>query len=230
MSGDRDRDMILRQWPQFSPAEKLRYIFSYYGIVILIVIAAAATAVFLVRDIREKKTEDVFYVMVVDRELTEEETSKMQRELSGLLGLDNETRQCVIETGYSSTANMQSEATISAYMQSGRVDLVIAPEEEFNRYAVAGWLSSLSDLGLSEWEDDYTTENLFYATTIDYSQGGAVTELPYHPHEITEDSDCYGICLGEGTFDGYVIGAMVNSPNGEYIQTGLQYFLEMAGE
>lgn len=230
MSGDRDRDMIRRQWPQLSLAEKLRYIFSYYGVVILIVVAAIAIAVFLVRDICGKKTEDAFYVMVVDKELTEEDASAMQRELSVLLALDSGTQQCVIEAGYSGSANMQSEATISAYMRSGRVDLVIAPEEEFNRYATAGWLSSLADLGLSEWKDDHTIENLFYATPVDYSRGGAVTELPYHPHEITEDSDCYGIYLREGTFDGYVIGAMVNSSNGEYIQTGLQYFLEMSGE
>lgn len=227
MSGDRDRDMIRRQWPQLSPAEKLRYIFSYYGVVIVIGIAAIAIAVFLIRDICGKKTEDAFYVMVIDKELTEDAASEMQEELAGLFALDPGTQQCVIEAGYSGTANMQSEATISTYMQSGRVDLVIAPEEEFNRYATAGYLSSLTDLGLSELEDDYTIENLFYATLVDYSQGGAVTELPYHPHEITEDSGCYGIYLRGGTFDGYVIGAMVNSANGEYIQTGLRYFLDI---
>lgn len=230
MSGDRDRDLIRRQWPQLSPAEKLKYIISYYGVAIVIVIIAVAVTVFLVRDIRGNKVEDAFYVMVIDKELTEDEVSGLEEELAGLLGLDPQTQQCVVEAGYSGTANMQSEATISTYMQSGRVDLAIAPEEDFNRYATAGWISSMEDLGLSDLENDYAIEDLFYATLVDYSQGGAVTELPYHPHEITEDSGCYGIYLRGGVFDGYVIGAMSNSENGEYIQAGMRYFLELAGQ
>lgn len=122
---------------------------------------------------------------------------------------------------------MQSEATISAYMRSGRVDLVIAPEEVFNRYAATGYLSAFQDCGLEELEEQYTADDLFYAEAIDYSEAGAVTELPFHPHEMTENSDCYGICLRDEIFQGHVAGVMVNCPNRERIRTGLQYFLEL---
>lgn len=209
-----------------SLTEKMRYIFSYYGTAILIVIFAAAIAVFLIRDIRKKKIDDAFYVMVIDMNLPGNTATAMEQELSEALGLESETQQCRIEAGYSGSANMQSEATISTYMRSGQVDLVIAPEEVFNRYASTGYLSALKDCGLEELEEQYRIEDLFYAEAFDYSEGGAVTEIPLRPHEVTEDSDCYGIYLRDAVFQDYVAGVMVNCPNRERIRTGVEYFLD----
>jgi hypothetical protein len=106
-------------------------------------------------------------------------------------------------------------------MQSGRVDLVIAPEEDFNRFASSGYLSTLE-----EWEDDYGIDDLFYAVPIDYTEGGAITEIPLAPHENTKDSECYGVYIRGGIFDGYVIGAMINCPNPERVNDAMKYFLE----
>lgn len=224
---DQDRNIICQQWPELSLKEKLEYIFSYYGTAVLIVTAVAAIAVFLIRDINKKRMDDAFYVMVIDRNLPGDSAADMEKELSEKLGLDLTTELCRIEAGYSSGANMQSEATISTYMRSGRVDLVIAPEEVFNRYAAAGYLSSLRDCGLQELEEQYTAEDLFYTEIFDYSEGGAVTEIPFHPHEATEKSDCYGIYLRDGIFQDHVAGIMVNCPNRERIQEGIAYFLEL---
>lgn len=49
---DKDRNMIRQRWPEMSLEEKIKYIFSYYGIAILIVLFAVLASVFLVRDIR----------------------------------------------------------------------------------------------------------------------------------------------------------------------------------
>lgn len=224
---DQDRNIIRQQWPALSLWEKLRYIGSYYGIAFVVLAIVIGCAVFFISDIYNKKTEDAFFVMVVDLELTEDETASMQEELSGLLGLDPQTQRCVIEAGYSSTANMQSEATVAAYMRSGRTDLVIASEEDFNRYAVTGYLSPLADIGLAGLEDDMEEDRLFYAQQIDYSKGGAVTEIPFHPHEKKGTSDCYGIYLKDGRFRGYVIGAMANCPHSASVKAGMQYFLDL---
>lgn len=224
---DKDRDMIRQRWPKMSLEEKIKYIFSYYGIAIFIVLFAVLASVFLIRDIHKKKVDDAFYVMVIDQNLPGDAVETMERELSEVLGLEPGIQQCRIEAGYSSGANMQSEATISTYMRSGRVDLVIAPEEVFNRYASTGYLSAFRDCGLQELEEQYTIEDLFYAEAVDYSEAGAVTELPFHPHERTEASDCYGICLRDGVFQDQVAGVMVNCPNRERIRTGIRYFLEL---
>lgn len=221
---DKDRNLIRQRWPELSLAGKVKYIFSYYGTAILIVIFAVLVSVFLIRDIRKKKVDDAFYVMVIDLNLPGDVVETMERELSEVFGLEHGTQQCRIETGYSSSANMQSEATISTYMRSGRVDLVIAPEEVFNRYAASGYLSAFGDCGLGDLEEQYATEDLFYAEVLDRSEGGAVTEIPFHPHEPEAGSGCYGIYLRDTVFQGYVAGVMVNCPNKERIRTGMQYF------
>lgn len=225
--GDKDRNRIRQQWPRMSLAEKTQYIASYYGVAIGIGILAVFAVVFLVRDICEKKAERAFYVMVIDWELPEGRNLAMEQELAQALGLNPDTQRCMIEAGYSSGANMQNEATISTYMRSGQVDLVLAPEEEFHRYAATGYLAPLEDAGLQEMEESYATERLFYAEPVDYSQPGAVREISFHPHEATENSRCYGIYLTQGVFQGCVIGVMANCPNPERIEAGARYFLEL---
>lgn len=222
---DKDRNMIRRQWRELSMAGKVKYIFSYYGAAIVIVILAVLIAVFLLRDIRKQRVDDAFYVMVIDRNLPGDTAVAMEQELAGALGLDTGVQQCRIEAGYSSGANMQSEATIATYMRSGRVDLVIAPEEVFNRYAATGYLAAFGDCGLQELEEQYTIEDLFYAEALDQSEGGAVTELPFRPHEVTEKAGCYGVYLRDEVFQDYVAGVMVNCPNKERVGIGMRYFL-----
>lgn len=68
-------------------------------------------------------------------------------------------------------------------------------------------------------------EDLFYAVPVDYSAGGAITEIPFAPHEASEDAGLYGIYLKGGLFDGYVLGVMYNAPHQEYIKKAVSYFL-----
>lgn len=223
---DRDREMIREQWPSFSLAEKCRYIWFYYRVYLIAGLILAAFAIFLLRDIIAKNPDEVFYVMVLDHEMDEERNMDMQLELAAELNVDPDTAECVIETAYSGSGNTESAATISAYMQAGRVDLIIAPEEKFNMYASTGYLKALS---LPEYEEvlgNVDKSLLFYATEVDYSQGGAVRNIPFNPHEQTSDSECYGIYLTDGEFAGMVLGIMVNCSHEERVIAGVHFFLK----
>lgn len=222
---DKDRDTIRQMWAGLSLAEKGKYIASYYGLAAIAMIFAVIVIIFFVSDICKKKTEDAFSIMVADMDLPEDITERMEQELSGILGLDPGLQQCRIEAGYSGRANMQSEATISAYMRSGRVDVIIASEEIFNRYAAAGYLSALRDCGLEELEERCSAEELFYAKAVDYSKGQAITDIPCSPHEAAPDARCYGIYLQGEPFGGYVAGVVANCPNPERVRAGMEYFL-----
>lgn len=177
-----------------------------------------AAAIFFLQDIRKDTLEEAFYVMVIDSEESEEVVDELQEDLGYWLQLDPETQQCVVETGYAGEAGIQNEAMISAYMQTGRVDLLIAREEDFNRYAVTGYLLALS-------EEEFAGEEYFYAEKVDYSLGGAVSDLPFHPHEKSMDSDCYGIYIRAGVFKDYVVGVMVNTSDDVLALKGIEYFL-----
>ncbi len=207
--------------------KKIENLIFYHGIAILVICLAAAAAVFLVRDICRQRAGEVFYVMAAGLELEEPVREGLQEGLAQALAPGEGTLQCMVETACSGRTNMQSEATISAYMQSGRVDLLLAPEEVFNRYACTGYLTELRSGGFGGLLEGRGVQELFYASQVDYSQGGAVTELPFHPHEEADGSGVYGIYCGEGVLDGYVAGIMVNCPNKAYVKEGLQYVLSV---
>lgn len=215
---DKDRALVRQRWPHYTAAEKIGYIVSYYGAAVAAVIAVAVVAAFLVGDIRKKTAEESVLIIAAGAEIPEQAAAAMQDELARELMLDPRTQKCVVDASSCGNANRQSEASLSAYMQSGRVDLLIAPEEVFNRYAATGYLMELEDAG---------TKDYFYASQVDYSQGGAVTKLPYHPRKKTRDCGCYGIYLDEGILKGYVAGIAAKSPHQEYGAKSLQY---LAGE
>lgn len=216
--------------------KKMENFMFYYGLAVLAVCLAAAAAVFLIRDIRRQRATDVFYIMAPGLELDEDVKEALQKGLARALMPDQSTQQCKIkikieikiETAYSGHTNMQSEATIAAYMQSGRVDLLLAPEEVFNRYASTGYLSELGSGAFDGLLNGRGAQELFFASQADYSQGGAAAELPFHPHEETDGSGVYGIYCQEGLLDGFVAGIMVNCPNKTYVKKGLQYVLSAA--
>lgn len=223
---DKDADLIRQMWPKWTLAKKAGYIVSYYGIAIAAAILAAGMIVFFARDFFKEKKEDAFCVMVLGMNLSEEDVLALEKELSKALGLDADTQQCRIESGYSGNGNLQSEAVISAYMRSGQVDLVIAPEEEFNRYAATGYLSPLAESGFPDIEEAMP-KAAFYAELVDYSNAGRVTDIPFHPHEAAAGAKCYGLYLTGEPFGGYVAGIAVNCPNQERVRKGIEYLLEL---
>lgn len=207
---------------------KLKYIVSYYGGYLAAGLVLILAGVFFAGDIVKKKTTDAFYVTVLDSRVSGQEAAGQAEALGDYLGL-GEGETCVIETDYSGAQNLQNAATVSAYMQSGKIDLLIAPAEKFNRYAAAAYLLPLDDEE-QPWGDlikGFETEELLYAALHDYSQGGAVKDIPFSPHEITEDARCYGIYFGDGIYEGYVIGIMANCPHEEYIESALKWFLDI---
>ncbi|MCC8141647.1 MAG: hypothetical protein LIO56_03815 [Lachnospiraceae bacterium] len=225
--GDKDRGRILEQWPDMRFSEKCGYIWSYYKVYIIVAIIAVLFAIFLIRNILNHRSFEDFYVMVLDSPIYEEEdVNSLEISLSETLGLDPYSNLCLVETGYSSDDNnMESAATVSTYMKAGRVDLVIAPEEKFNTYASTGYLKALTDPEYESLIEGIDPDRLFYAEEVDYSEGGAVYDIPMHPHEQTADSDCYGIYLNDGEFDGMAIGIMINAPHENLVVPGMAFFL-----
>lgn len=190
------------------------HIKDYYIGTIVVGLLLLAAIIFLVHDFSKQQKETELYVAVIDSEWQEEDIEQFRTGVEELLSLDDNTQKCVIESDYSGNQNISSAATTSAYMRTGQVDLVIAPEEKINRYAAADYLLPLKqDDDIRKVLEKKELKQLFYASLYDYSKAGAVLEIPFHPHEVREDSDCYGIYLGDTVpgLEGYVIGIMKNA-------------------
>lgn len=216
--------MIRRQWPELSHAKRWAYIWYYFKAHIVVGIILLCFGIFFAADLMSDRPEEAFYVMVLEGEPDEATVTSMEAELDHWLGIDGTAAACCIETSLTNSSDVtESQATVSAYIQSGRVDLVIAPEERFNTYAATGCLKSLTDDEFAGVLDTVAQEHYFWAEQIEME--GAVTEIAFNPHAQTADSDCYGIYLTEGPFEGMVLGILVNCPHGELVLQGMTYFV-----
>ena len=193
----------------------------YIGALILILLALVAT-VFLIGDYLKKQKETVLFVEIVDADLDESMVEWLKTDIETKLGIDSETQQCILETSYAGGQNVSQEATVSAYMQTGQIDIVIAPEEKFNKYAAADYLVPIEDV-TNQWKE-IPQDLCFYTSLYDYSEAGAVTEIPFAPHDVVEGASCYGIYLMDEIpeLKGYVIGLMKNSKHLDYAKLVFQ--------
>ncbi|MCC8141371.1 MAG: hypothetical protein LIO56_02405 [Lachnospiraceae bacterium] len=222
--GDKDRGRIQEEWPEMKFSEKCRYIWSYHKIPIIVVIIAAVLAVYFGWDIKNNSIKEDFNVMVLDTEIGVEETESLEFDLSVVLGLDTEKKKCLIETNFTTNEeDMASAIQVTTYLESGRTDLVIVPEETFNTYAENGYLEILTEPEFDAVLDGIEEDRYFYAEEVMYRLDEY--QIPMHPHEKTENSDIYGIYLTEGDFEGKVIGIMRNAPHEDLVVPGVEFFL-----
>lgn len=221
-----DRDIIKQRWSKMNLKERLKYIYLYYKYLILFLFLLIGSVIFFLINVFGDKTETAFYVMVLECQMDDEKVSELERLLGEELAIDTKATEVVIETSYTSSNNAQSGATVSTYMKSGRVDLLIAPEEKFNLYSSTGYLKDLSKKPWNNLIDGISQERKFFSSEVDYSSGGAITEIPMNPHDDTGSANCYGVYLEEKYFGGYVMGMMENAPHESDLEKGAEFFLE----
>lgn len=199
----------------------IKHISDYYTGAVVITILAVITIAFLAQDILKQQSKTALYIAIIDCSLPEEELNQLKTEAETLLNVNPKAERCIIESNYSGQQNASGAATTAAYMRTGQVDIVIAPEESFNRYASADYLLPLDG---TEFEEQLNASNgaeLFYASLYDYSKPGAVLDIPFAPHETKDGARCYGIYLDNTIpqLQGYVIGIMKNAAHMENAKT-----------
>lgn len=199
----------------------LKHIRDYYTSAVVIAILAVTAIAFLAQDILKQQSKAALYIAIIDCTLPEADINQLKTEAETLLNVNPKTERCIIESNYSGQQNASGAATTAAYMRTGQVDIVIAPEESFNRYAAADYLLPLDDTELKEQLNAKSGDELFYASLYDYSKPGAVLDIPFAPHEAKDGASCYGIYLDDTVpqLQGYVIGIMKNAAHMENAKT-----------
>ncbi|MFT4146397.1 MAG: hypothetical protein QM644_18290 [Mobilitalea sp.] len=189
---------------------KLSYLWEYYKIHAIVIIAVVGLIIYFIYEVITPNVNPVFYAAVLNSPLEDDKKDAFIAEYSEHLKLDPAHEEVVINTQfYFSTAegspftNMQQ--VLDAYISAGDVDVIIAPESDFNRYAQIGYFDKLSNELPTDVYSSLTDE--FYITASE---------------EDTSES-AYGVYLTNSslfkdlTYQGepYVLGILSNAKHKE---------------
>ncbi|GEM_PF-5018048 len=220
---DKDRESVKNRWRNYNLQQKVRYIWDYYHLYLILIPALILIVIFLIVSPGRKSEQGEFFVLIVGTSLNEDQNSEMEKVLTQVTGLNKD--KIVIDTYAMETE--REAASASAYMRSGRVDLLIGPDKVFNRYAVSGYLQELKSEDIEA--ESIVHQRSFYARQIEFDTVGAFSEndFVFAPADKSKGAKCFGIYPEKinqsiGIPDQSVWGYMKNAPHKGSCQKALK--------
>ncbi|NLJ96558.1 MAG: hypothetical protein GX321_05345 [Clostridiales bacterium] len=129
--------------------KKLSYLWDYYKIQGLVIIAILAFAIYVIYEIRTPNAEIKLYTALINNTIHTEVWEEYEETMMDLLELDPATSQVYFNDifYYNGTTDyaMNVRATFNLFIASADIDLVIAPQSEFINYVNLGILDKLSE-------------------------------------------------------------------------------------
>lgn len=185
-------------------AEKLAYLWEYYKIHAFAIIIALALIIYIIYKIVTPNVETQIYAAVINNPIEDFEIKTYQKDLSKYLHLDSKTEDVYFNTSFyynsSKDYSLNMKTVLMTYISAQDVDVIIAPEKEFNIYAYKGYFDELSDRLPTDLYSSLTDQ--FYLT----NKEGEV------------EKNVYGIYLNNSNLfknvkqsERYVIGIVTNS-------------------
>ena len=132
--------------------EKVVYFNNYYKWKTISIIAVLALVVYAVYSILTPKPETVLYAAIINYAIDDETAASLQGDFGQHLGIDPETEEIMIDPSFflgteddASEFSISNEQKLATYFYASEIDIIIAPESKFEKYAYYGNLSKLSD-------------------------------------------------------------------------------------
>jgi len=129
--------------------KKLEYLWEYYRLHALGIAIGIALIVYAIYEIVSPDMETVFYAAWINNTINEDVINEVQTEFANHLEINPETEQVTFNTSFylngSPDFAVASSMSLAAFISAKEVDIIIAPESEFQTYAYNGTLEKLSD-------------------------------------------------------------------------------------
>ncbi len=194
---DKLKDMSFRN--------KISYLWEYYKFHALITLLVIGFAIYFIYHLVTPKVETELYAAIINNTISDEIWEQYQTEVSDYLKLDPKTQDVIMNPAFylngSSEYAMNMQTALVTYVAAGDVDVMIAPESQFQQFTYKGFNDKLYD--------NLPTD--LYSELTDYLY---VTSTDEDPEE-----SAYGIYLtdtdlfsknAENT-DPYILGIITNS-------------------
>lgn len=186
---------------------KLEYLWEYYKLHALGIIAVIALIVYFINSILNPKPSTQLYIAMIDNPIEDSVLDKYNTAMVQRLQL-NKKRECIeFNTAFmynaddSYTLNMKQ--ALGTYIFAGEVDAVIAPESEFKTCISNGYVGKLSDKLPTDIYSSLTDQFYISSTKED------------------KEKSAYGIYLTDTKLyknitmknEPYLLGILVNAPH-----------------
>lgn len=210
------------KWSNLSSHEKVQYFKDYY---LKFVIAGALILAFIIwflYSIFKPKPETMLTVTLINSTMTDEASEALASQLSGYLDIDTEKQEIFIDTSLflddenPSEATMASEQKMVAYAFSGELDIIIAQEDVFERYAKQGYFINLAEALPSNLYSQFN--DTFYMTRAENDTEDIPYGISIAGYERFENLESY--------IQNPVIGIMANTKHKSNAVDTIQWFTE----
>lgn len=212
---------------EMSFSEKVAYFKIYYLKKLLAALVIGGFLLWIVVTIVTPKPERVLNVAFVNYPLTQDYLDKMESDLTDILQVDPETQELFFDTSYDLVNHDYASAEkIMTYTYTGEIDIFIAPESQFLKYAFSESMWPLTDLLPTDLYSTFSPTDLFVCKT-------RVKDDEEVPSQATGPEGVYGIYLRDleifSNFDTAtdppVIGVIVTAKNKENAVSYIKYLL-----
>lgn len=210
------------KWSNLSSHEKVQYFKDYY---LKFVIAGALILAFIIwflYSIFKPKPETMLTVTLINSTMTDEASEALSSQLSSYLDIDTEKQEIFIDTSLflddenPSEATMASEQKMVAYAFSGELDIIIAQEDVFERYAKQGYFINLAEALPSNLYSQFN--DTFYMTRAEDDTEDIPYGISIAGYERFENLESY--------IQNPVIGIMANTKHKSNAVDTIQWFTE----
>lgn len=209
---------------------KVEYFKNYYLKKLLAFLIIGGMLTWILVTMLSPKPETVLSVALINFPLDQTDIEQMTTDLSDILNVDSETQEIVFDTGYDlNNYDYASAEKLTTYTYAGEIDIFIAPESQFLKYAFSNTMASLTDILPTDVYSTLDTDDLFICKTRQDDE-----ELP---SEAKGPEGVYGIYIDDlSMFDFFtpdsivsdppVIGVVISGKNQENAVEFIKYLLK----
>lgn len=205
-------------------SEKWEYFKQYYLKKLLATLVIASFVGFLLYEVLSPKPDTVLNVAMVNYPLGEETLAKFENDIKEILNVDPETQNILIDATYDlKNYDYASAEKLTTLAFAGELDIFIAPESQFIKYAFSNSLAPLTDALPTDVYSALSDRLFSCRTRLDDEEV---------PEEAKGPEGVYGIYADElpmfAAYKGYmqdppVIGIFVTSENTENAVTTIRH-------
>lgn len=206
---------------EMSFKKKLAYLKEYYGVQALLTIIGIAFVSYLLYSIFGPKTDIQLEVAIINNTVKDEVLTEFKDDFTEYLQLDSGTEEVIINSNYyfdNESTGYSMRQILSTHIAAQEIDIIIAPQSEFQGYAYTGYLIDLSE---------QLPTDLYTAMTKRFY----ISDATDNPEQVA-----YGINLSDSVLfkdngfndtDPYMLGIVANSKHSENTVEFIRYLFQL---
>ncbi|MDD5935833.1 MAG: hypothetical protein PUC65_09775 [Clostridiales bacterium] len=218
------------KWKELDFRGKVEYFNNYYLAKLIATFVIIGMVVWILVTVFRPKKEEVLSVAMINYPIELEEIDQMTSDMNEILEVDPETQIVTFDTGYDLlNEDVASLQKLSTLLFAGEIDVFIAPESEFHKYAFSESLMPLTELLPTDLLSTLTEDQIFRCKTR--------LDDEVLPEDALGPEAAYGIYIQDLPMFEYfkkdyisdnppVIGVIANTENETNCVKFIQYLLD----